>query len=62
MPRPERTGVCGRCHGKIRYYPHFSGDVDFGSWAHLDRADWIEDPHDPEPIPETLRAAGLPSE
>ena len=28
-------------------------------WSHIDREDWIDNPHKPEPTEESLRKAGL---
>lgn len=46
-PGRNRRGECKHCAGQIYRYP--LGDT-MGSWAHLNRADWIDSPHDPEPI------------
>ncbi|MCV7230646.1 hypothetical protein [Mycolicibacterium komossense] len=71
MPRPERNGTCEICDGKVRYYPpveqivtadpnavdSFPPNVPAGKWAHLDRADWIDNPHEPAPTKESIAAA-----
>lgn len=57
MGRPDRNGECKTCGGKIRHYPHVS--VAARQWAHMDRADWIDNPHDPDPTDASLAAAGL---
>ena len=58
MARPERNGVW-----KIRYYP--PNDVApiprAGTWAHLNREDWIDRPHEAEPTAESARKAGIAS-
>jgi hypothetical protein len=62
--KPERNGTCAVCDGRIRYYPPglASGDPYANtSWAHLNRADWIDNPHSPQPTPQSLEAAGLTS-
>ncbi|OCB59679.1 hypothetical protein A5722_04705 [Mycobacterium vulneris] len=46
-PGRNRRGECKHCHGQIYRYP--LGDS-FGAWSHLDTADWIENPHNPEPV------------
>lgn len=57
MPRPERNGTCSICRGKVRHYPSLTEGP--GQWAHLDRSDWIDNPHDPAPTTESVAAAGL---
>ena len=58
MPKPIRNGTCATCDGKVRHYPDPAG-VGPGAWAHLDPGDWIDTPHDPDPTPESLEAAGI---
>lgn len=63
MARPVRNGTCKTCGGRIRHYPA-EALVDSAStarWAHLDRADWIDNPHDPDPTDESIAAAGVES-
>lgn len=61
MGRIERNGECQTCNGRIRFYPATNqlDQDDIGRWSHLDRADWISNPHDPAPTADTLAAAGL---
>lgn len=50
MALENRQGVCATCDGPIWKYPHpdpAQGD----RWAHLNTADWLENPHDPSPVP-----------
>lgn len=53
----QRSSTCQRCDGHIRYYPRPGVDEDtaladeaVGNWAHMDRADWVDDPHEPVPV------------
>lgn len=57
----QRSATCLTCKaagrtGHIRYYPRPGVDEDtaaadeaVGNWVHLDRADWVDDPHEPLP-------------
>lgn len=45
-PGRNRQGTCTVCDGRIYRYP--LGDT-MGSWVHLDKADWVDNPHDPVP-------------
>ena len=45
-PGRNRQGTCTVCDGRIYRYP--LGDS-MGSWVHLDKADWVDNPHDPVP-------------
>lgn len=54
--RPERNGECATCHGQIRHYPPAAGPGP-GAWAHLNRADWMSNPHDPNPTAASIEAA-----
>lgn len=56
MPRPERNADCTVCGGRIRHYPDPAG-AGAGAWAHLNRDDWLTDPHDPQPSADALAAA-----
>lgn len=56
MARPTRNGTCRKCHGRIRHYPA-PGDGGSGAWAHMDRTDWLDDPHDADPTDESIAAA-----
>lgn len=44
MAFEHRDGTCTICSGRIHRYPHPQRDHP-DDWAHLDRADWIDDPH-----------------
>ena len=46
-PGRNRRGECKHCNGAIYRYP--LGDT-MGSWAHLNQDDWLDNPHDPEPV------------
>lgn len=61
MGRAERNGTCKRCGGPIRHYPppDGAGMDPAKTWAHLNRGDVVDDPHDPEPTAESLAAAGV---
>lgn len=55
--RGQRSGKCRKCDGPIRYYPRPGVDEDtaeadeaVGNWAHMNSADWLDDPHEPDPI------------
>jgi hypothetical protein len=48
MAFEHRDGTCTTCAGRIYRYPHPQRDH-LDVWAHLDRADWIDNPHDPVP-------------
>lgn len=54
--RGQRTGKCRKCDGALRYYPRpgaaedTAGPEVVGQWAHVDRRDWLDDPHEPDPI------------
>lgn len=54
--RPVRNGECATCHGQIRHYPPPAEDGP-GAWAHLNKADWIKNPHEPNPTEAALEAA-----
>lgn len=57
--KPQRFSDCVQCRGRIRWYPNLAADDSgrTGSWAHLNRADWINDPHDAVASEEAQRAA-----
>jgi hypothetical protein len=63
MPRIDRNGVCATCDGRIRMYPRVGMSPAYREqteyWSHIDREDWIDNPHKPEPTEESLRKAGL---
>lgn len=40
----SRNGICTTCGGKIHRYPN-PNPASTDGWAHLDRADWIDNPH-----------------
>lgn len=60
--RGQKRGTCKTCNGPIHFYPqsrHIDGDPIVGDddeiagdWAHLNAADWITNPHAPDPIEE----------
>ena len=57
--RGEKRGTCKTCKGAIHFYParHDAepvvvGDAAVGAWAHLDPADWVDNPHQAEPAEE----------
>ncbi|MCV7208762.1 hypothetical protein [Mycolicibacterium canariasense] len=58
--RPVRNGTCKVCTGAVRHYPPPAGVDGPGAWAHLNRADWIDNPHDPDPTDEAIAAAQVP--
>lgn len=55
--RPERNGECATCHGQIRHYPPPASGPGPGAWSHLNRADWMTNPHDPNPTAASIEAA-----
>lgn len=55
--RPIRNADCGTCGGQIRHYPSPAGSAGPGAWAHLNRADWIGNPHEPNPTEAAITAA-----
>ena len=64
MGRIERNGDCKTCGGRIRFYPA-ANQLDQSSvarWTHLNREDWITNPHEAAPTDDTLAAAGLVAE
>lgn len=51
IARFQKSGVCTVCGGPVWFYPAPIDPVDDpageqGTWAHLDRADWVDTPHD----------------
>lgn len=57
MAFEHRDGTCTTCSGRIYRYPHPHSDHP-DVWAHLDRADWIDNPHDPVPHTDAHCACG----
>lgn len=53
MAMETRDGTCKTCDGKIWRYPHPEPDQFPDKWAHLNRADWIDNPHEAEPVEES---------
>jgi hypothetical protein len=50
---PKRNGVCKTCGGRIYHYPPpdpiTAGSLGISVWAHVERADWVDNPHAAEP-------------
>lgn len=49
---PSRYADCKTCGGRIHHYPPPSSDIAApaaGTWVHLSRADWVDNPHVAEP-------------
>ena len=53
----QKRGTCKTCKGAIHFYPVLHeaepiviGEKVLGEWAHIDPADWVDNPHavDPE--------------
>lgn len=59
--RRQRSAPCGTCDGELRFYPEpLAGEAAMvaeeetqGAWAHLNPADWIRNPHPPNPQEDT---------
>lgn len=59
--RRQRSAPCKVCGGELRFYPEPLTDEaamiaegeTAGAWSHLNPADWITNPHAPEPDEET---------
>jgi hypothetical protein len=48
MAIEDRTGVCATCDGRIYRRPNMiEGTPD--KWFHREKADWIDNPHEPTP-------------
>ncbi|GJJ24178.1 hypothetical protein [Mycolicibacterium mageritense] len=54
--RRQRSGTCRVCNGEGRFYPKPLAEDDMvaevetaGEWAHLNPADWINNPHPFDP-------------
>lgn len=56
ITRKQVAGTCSVCGGGARFYPAPVSDAQAlaetpddvettGQWVHLDRADWVDDPH-----------------
>ncbi len=53
----QRSGTCRVCEGPLRFYPRPPGSAEApiadnesaGDWAHLNPADWKDNPHAPDP-------------
>ncbi|QEA10804.1 hypothetical protein [Mycobacterium phage Weirdo19] len=52
----QRSGTCKVCEGPVRSYPvpvddegATVADNDTDRWAHLNPADWMDNPHAPDP-------------
>lgn len=62
IKRFQKTGTCVTCDGAIHFYPApvtdeqaiAEGDNPSGQWTHLDTSDWIDNPHDAEPGPQSV--------
>lgn len=48
MAVEDRTGECATCDGRIYRQPNLLPDVP-DKWFHRDKADWLDNPHDPTP-------------
>jgi hypothetical protein len=58
---PKRHHTCKTCNGRIHFYPQpgqalpprgaggYLHEHVSGAWAHLDRKDWLDNPHPAEP-------------
>jgi hypothetical protein len=55
--RRQRSAPCGTCNGELRFYPKPLADKaamvaeaeTAGEWSHLNPADWLANPHLPDP-------------
>lgn len=51
--RMQWSHICKVCDGRIHHYPPpdpiTEGPLGVSTWAHLDAADWIDNPHTAEP-------------
>ena len=55
--RRQRSATCGTCKGALRFYPKPLADEaamvaetdTAGEWSHLNPADWVTNPHQPDP-------------
>ncbi len=62
IKRFQKTGTCVTCDGAIHFYPApvtdeqaiAEGDNPSGQWTHLDPSDWIDNPHEAEPAPQSV--------
>lgn len=52
MPIEDRTGTCATCQGRAYRHPSRSGNIP-DRWLHRDTKDWINNPHEVDPIPST---------
>lgn len=48
MPIENRHGVCAVCDGPIYRHPSQSDQIR-DRWTHRRTADWITNPHEPQP-------------
>jgi len=48
----DRTGTCATCSGRAYRHPNLiDGTPD--RWVHRDTKDWINNPHEVDPVPNT---------
>jgi hypothetical protein len=50
MAIEDRRGTCRTCNGPAYRYPSLSNDIP-DRWAHRRTADWRDNPHEVDPIP-----------
>lgn len=52
MPIEDRTGVCRICQGPAYRHPSRANNIP-DRWVHRSTADWIDNPHEVDPVPST---------
>ena len=63
--RAEKRDTCQTCRGPIHFYPArvdgaepvVVGETVIGAWAHLNPADWVDNPHPAEPAADEQASA-----
>ena len=48
----DRTGTCKTCGGRAYRHPNLLNGV-HDRWTHRDMKDWVHNPHEVDPVPNT---------